>query len=360
MKASFVIFLLLLCCALCTAQGNIISVNNNAAAGADYTSLQTAIDSADAGDIIYLYPSPTSYGSVSIAKPLTLYGPGFDLQQNPSLSVQSTFGNAIISNIILSSGADGGLIQGCQISQITASSVNNYQVYRNKITNRLEFSNGANVKISSNFFTAGYVGSNRSHTTLTYIQSAIISNNIYSNWDQFGSNQFASGSNCNSRTDNLAVGASSGVVIENNYFRDRIIANDCLIKNNIFFHSTDAWNGGSCDYPIIGSGYQATNNVLNYGRDYGSTNQSGIHRDSVFLGYPSIGQYSFDSRYQLSPNSPARGAGVNGVDCGPFGGEEPYQLSGLPPIPLIYEIDAPATGTAAGGLQVTIKARAID
>ena len=43
MRFSFVIFLLLLCCALCTAQGNIISVNNNAAAGADFTSLQVAI-----------------------------------------------------------------------------------------------------------------------------------------------------------------------------------------------------------------------------------------------------------------------------------------------------------------------------
>jgi hypothetical protein len=42
----------------------------------------------------------------------------------------------------------------------------------------------------------------------------------------------------------------------------------------------------------------------------------------------------------LSENSPAKGAGSNGTDIGPFGGPDPYRLSGLPNLPNIYELSS--------------------
>ena len=37
-----------------------------------------------------------------------------------------------------------------------------------------------------------------------------------------------------------------------------------------------------------------------------------------------------DHRYQLKDDSPAKGAGADGTDCGPFGGDAPYVIGGLP------------------------------
>ena len=100
---------------------------------------------------------------------------------------------------------------------------------------------------------------------------------------------------------------------------------------------------------------------MGFSNDYGeSTNQINVPQDSITVGWPDLNGYSADARYRLTDSSKALGAGTNGTDCGPFGGDTPYQLSGLPPIPLICDIQAPSTATAAEGVQVTIKARAID
>jgi len=74
---------------------------------------------------------------------------------------------------------------------------------------------------------------------------------------------------------------------------------------------------------------------------------------------------SADSLLRLAPNSPAFGAGYDGVDIGMFGGSDPYILSGIPPFPWIYEIEmdpvyqAPATSTDLR-VRVRVRVRAID
>ncbi len=64
---------------------------------------------------------------------------------------------------------------------------------------------------------------------------------------------------------------------------------------------------------------------------------------------------STDGKYQLKEGSPAKGGGLNGVDCGVFGGSTPYVLSGIPPGPSIYEASAPASAPKGAGLSVTLK-----
>jgi len=70
------------------------------------------------------------------------------------------------------------------------------------------------------------------------------------------------------------------------------------------------------------------------------------------------GSVSTDGDWQLRSGSPAIGAGLDGVDCGMFGGSTPYVLSGIPAIPSIYYFIAPGSASGAEGLQVEIKARA--
>jgi len=62
----------------------------------------------------------------------------------------------------------------------------------------------------------------------------------------------------------------------------------------------------------------------------------------------------------MMPNTNSRktarrkGKGTNGSDIGPFGGPDPYRLSGLPNLPNIYELST--TGLVSGDkLPVHIK-----
>ena len=69
-------------------------------------------------------------------------------------------------------------------------------------------------------------------------------------------------------------------------------------------------------------------------------NQQNINMGTVFL-YTG----STDGQYQLKEGSPAIGAGAGGSDCGVFAGGNPYVLSGLPPIPAVYDFMVGGSGS---------------
>ena len=64
-----------------------------------------------------------------------------------------------------------------------------------------------------------------------------------------------------------------------------------------------------------------------------------------------------DRKYLLTPSSPARGIGLNGVDMGMFGGASPYVISGVPAMPRITHFAAPAAATSSSGLRFEVKAK---
>lgn len=79
-------------------------------------------------------------------------------------------------------------------------------------------------------------------------------------------------------------------------------------------------------------------------------NQQSIVMSTVFEDYTTF----IDNGYILKAGSPAIGTGVLGVDCGPFGTNDPYVLSGMPPIPAIFDFEMNQTiGTST--IPVTIK-----
>ena len=72
------------------------------------------------------------------------------------------------------------------------------------------------------------------------------------------------------------------------------------------------------------------------------------------VGYAAIFTYtgSDDGKFTLKASpSPARAAGTAGVDCGIFGGTQPYILSGIPNAPTIYNLNSTVSGT---NLNVTL------
>jgi len=66
MKTLNLLFLLF-CVAHAFAQTT-LTVDNSPNSGAMYQSVQAAIDASAVGDTIYIHPSPTSYGNITVTK----------------------------------------------------------------------------------------------------------------------------------------------------------------------------------------------------------------------------------------------------------------------------------------------------
>ena len=64
-------------------------------------------------------------------------------------------------------------------------------------------------------------------------------------------------------------------------------------------------------------------------------NQQNVDMTTVFEDYTTY----IDNGYLLKAGSSAIGAGMLGVDCGAFGTNDPYVLSGMPPIPAIFDVE---------------------
>ena len=72
-----------------------------------------------------------------------------------------------------------------------------------------------------------------------------------------------------------------------------------------------------------------------------------------------VGGTSSDGKYAIKTNSPYFTAGLGGTQPGIFGGSilDQYKLSGIPAIPIIYELNVPGTGSTASGLNINVKIR---
>jgi hypothetical protein len=75
-----------------------------------------------------------------------------------------------------------------------------------------------------------------------------------------------------------------------------------------------------------------------------------------------VGTGSPDAQWQLKAGSPAIGTGFGStpqdpVDAGMFWGDKPYKLSGIPGMPVIYEINVQAVGSNSDPIKVTLKVK---
>jgi hypothetical protein len=112
------------------------------------------------------------------------------------------------------------------------------------------------------------------------------------------------------------------------------------------------------DGSLSGSGNLISNNIGN-STQFGNANgnKQNVTMTSVFEGTGSS-----DGAFRLKSGSPAIGAGygstsANPVDCGIFGGNTPYKLSGLPAIPSIYFYTNQPVGSNSDPINVQVKVR---
>ncbi|MBX2946320.1 MAG: hypothetical protein KF725_10845 [Cyclobacteriaceae bacterium] len=317
--------------------------SNPGSASKDFVNLQEAHDGANAGDTLYLIGSGVNYISakVNISKRLVMIGPGYFLN-NPETQVSllvaflrqpTGCGDFVIDFV---DGAQGSALIGVTIRGRIRISTNNILIKRNLFEDEHPIgvclnpritSHGSNVTIIQNYFRDSvngqgvFIGAGFSNVK-------IISNYIHS----------AGGT---------AISAlNSGVEISNNVMDYGIVANAGIIQNNIFTVNPFLTITGS-----VFRNNMATHPSTLLPSGNGNISQVSLANIFVLTGTP-------DGRWKLKDGSPAIGAGFEGVDMGMFGGDEPYVLSGIPPIPTIYQLNAPAVGEKNTGLPITIKAKA--
>lgn len=338
--------LLTIALALNTAEAAKWRVNNKTGINADFTDISSAVTAATSGDTIYVEPSASYYGgSISITKPLVIIGSGyfnggstygFYPTNNQGLQADTVGSSIYAGGLFFSQGSAGSVIIGLIFNQCPI------YVYESDITIKRNLIYYTGIYISDNF------GNNPNLNNLDIRQNLLISSSVnssgfYTTFTNIGiqNNIFYAGAI------SLPTGATGAV--QNNMFESGSIS--CWgfqINNNIMLGSSFTSNN-VVYFNNIGDGTQFPNS------GNGSNNQQNITTTALFTNYSS----GTEDRYTLSPSGPGIGAGFNSVDCGIFGGPDPYKLSGIPPFPTIYSLSAPTTTTSAT-LSVTISTRSND
>ncbi len=310
-----------------------IIVDNNPNHAADHRTLQAAVDAATAGDTILIGPSFTgnSYGEATIKKKLFIYGTGYLLEENNYKGGVSQVGNILFRGDFIGSSPNGSIISGVEANSIDISVqddeayvIENIEIKRNKTGGVYLSSSDQNLRIkdiviSSNIIN-GKIGIGNA--------IAIINNNIVKTNDTAGT-----GFNC--------------------YSGEILMFNNSFIYAKASFDSSGFFNG-TCSGEVY-------NNIFN-GYEKGTSIPVNIH-DNYNGTYTVLQQQVYtwtgseDSQFQLRANSLAKGACLNGTDCGAFAGTTPYILSGLPPRPRITNLELPASVLKTDAtMQVTVSA----
>lgn len=347
-----------ICLAVITSYAATITVSNNPNSPGQYTDLQTAIDSASAGDVILVAGSSTSYGSILInKKALHIKGVGYN--PNKQVPLKATIANFHISAYSLTESGSGTIIEGIDCGASNGNDRLSGFNALNPLTNitirrcsgvRLEFYDYVDgVLLNNNILTFIHTPSNGNTNNINNI---IISNNI------LGSIQINSDIPNTIQSlafkNNLIIGAFSGYGCINSIF-----------SNNIFYYSNQ--NSNSITYCNF-------SNNLSFGGDslfnINGTNNGGynlFNQDPLFVNKPNI-YYEDTDDFHTPTTSPVYSAGSDGTDLGIYGGTYPWPDGGSsgsgfmyqqePQIPQVNEMDILTPIVPVGG-NITVTAKGI-
>ncbi len=328
-----------------------------------YGSFVHAVASAQDGDTLQVYPGTyTSPSSVTIDKALTIIGPGY-FQASNYLGATTMPGWAQLPNIYVDAAGKNVTIRSCYVpSHIRIYDAATIFVANNYIRAVVVEKSDVAVIHGNFFYTGGYGrpgGHGGAYAAQVYNTSSMtLTNNIFkyssSNYDNFYSQGHSSIYNSSRHSYYASVGSAT---ISHNLFSDNIYLN-----TGYLFHSNlmDA-NAGSlgCSQP---NGAVYYNNAGVYTPSSSGCSSTaylgGLSFPYEMVDYYGTNGYSLDGRYQLTANSQARGAGLNGTDCGPFGGDDPYQLSGISDIPFVWQLNVPQNNSQSNGADVNINIKA--
>ena len=297
-------------------------VNNNGAG--NFTTAQDASDNAAAGDTLYLVPSPTAYTLSVMDKRLVVIGSGYFLSSNGILvngvgtdNSQLTFAGNILAS------ADGikfiGLEIAMQSRQVAAQKVT---FVRCRMSSYL-YPNVNGVEVVAESCWIDYLHPTSGRTFKVTVNNSYI-------WDVYG--------------------AHSSVV------RNNVIGNVASFSNSSLFNNVFLTTGAS---NLSSHWVSSNNNTVSYNfyvigtptGDVGNNNTFSAATTSLFI---SASGQPTDGVYRLRTGSPGRGAGLNGVDVGMFGGPTPYIQAGQPPVPFLTNIKLDQVVSQESGMNFSV------
>ena len=320
-------------------------INNAPEAKADFTSINEAMASADVvgGDVLYLDPG-CHLPSQTINKSVTIIGNGFNLRSD---EMESSINGVRIQ-------CKDVVMKGVNINGSYEATNTNYTglvIERCKVGNITSY--GPLAHIASCYITGTVAGAGGSNGSLRLYNNIILGNVCQINYGVIRNNIIIY--NPNSTYTDYYYYCLYGV--ENSTIIDNIILNtntrtsvdgngQTVTYNHQTIHNNSASYGNDIKHNIF------SNDANHVFADCPSNSYIGAKVADVF-----VNEGAWDEPYQLKEDSPAKGAGLTGNDCGPFDGMYPYVMSCRPRnIPYIYEATVPSRPTN-NKITVTVKAK---
>ncbi|MBS1628726.1 MAG: hypothetical protein JST27_01595 [Bacteroidetes bacterium] len=344
MKQLFATIILMLGTILC--QASVYTVNNNNPSPGQYTTLTSAQTAASSGDTLLVSGSLTSYGNLSISKPLTIIGTGHHPVGN--------FPNASILGDIDFSGSSSSVhdvnLIGLIVNSITFDVSNTKHMYvgRCKIDSYVGFSTDQDsIVLEGNLFAS--TGNNLIWpTSLSLTENDItIKNNVF--------NGVWNGLSPSSGGNNLIASNNVFLVYAYLFYNS---CSDWTFRNNIFYRA-DPNNVVTNSYFENNIIYHAYGSNTTFPTTNGNTSSGNMATDPKFTNFPSTGgYYSYSYDFTLQSTSPAINAGTDGKDIGLTGGNGYFQRYGIPNVPQVnqFSITSPTNATVVPGgtLQISV------
>ena len=354
-KGGVLALLLVLCCfSQNTAQQIWIVSNEPGYATADFDNVQEAIDSASAGDKIYVLGSVTDYEIFLVDKRLHLVGSGYWKSENgiqtQNLLPTKIYGHSSVASISIV--ADSCIVEGFQAGNISIQG-DNVIVRHNRTcckggsftpSGQIHFiGNPTNVSVYRNFVNNGFNGS-------------ATGANIFNNIVAFGQDNYPdywSSNNLNSNC--LVIQNSFGLELPGGEVQPgHGVIDNCIFRNNIVSDTLFEIDNSVVEHNIFSDDDVEINGIPT--DSLGNGNIDSVDINIVW----DFSNPSPDGKYQLIGDpisNPAFGAGMNGEDCGAFGASAPYILSGIVQIPSITQMYIPPIGDTTNMLNIKIKAK---
>ncbi len=320
-------------------------VNNTPGSLADHASIQAAIDAAASGDTVLVEGSVTTYAGFTLRdKRLTIIGPGYRLGANlgtpvGKLGAVIAGSDVMIHNTSSTPAPAGDSVQGSLILGLELRSRLSVMESAQGITiSRCYFEGNLSVfgpmaTVSQCYFAP--MASPEFGASGLRMENCLLLGSVRLQSPAPSPTDFYFGHNLLPSLPSLPTGAV--MTLDNNLFRSAMTTMPAgvVARNNLFY--------GPLPANLVGTGNLAYTSHLVVMPHYDST------------------VASFDSRYELAPSvatgpvNPALHGGVDGTHIGPFGGANPYILSGVPPLPTIDELSVPQFAAPGGELVIRVK-----
>lgn len=330
--------------------------NNPGIAGVNvYTTIQAAHDAAVAGDIVYVEPSTTNYGTLDCRKRLTIIGNGYFNSKNTNNSFETR--NSQISTLTFNNGSANSILTG--IDQVGSVSINDVNI---TIT-RCKLGSSTSFGVSTNL--VGGVNSRGNNGTITkcYMGGGVSGQNSTVVTSQYGYNCLVS--NCIIFSGSIS-NLTNSVISNNIYYRGGGSAFSSLFGCGVTNNILDARGSATVQEFVNGvlNGTSVGNTISNnicLGQAATPSGNGNVNFGDETITFLTSNPWSTwnveDANFQLIAGSPAIGIGTGGTNAGAFGGANPYILSGMPAYPIITSYLPSGVGNSTTPINVNVSVR---